>query len=85
MEQNWKCGGLLPSAMALKASLSRRPGTSPEPTMLTPYQRDLLLQGEKEIDESLANSQGLRALLRRLGRESEPAEMGTPPQETRQP
>jgi Protein of unknown function DUF262 len=53
MEDSLKNGGSLPSAMALKNSLSQKPDTSPESTMLTPYQKDLLLQGEHEIDESL--------------------------------
>src|SRR6266851_1314346 len=53
MENNLKNGGSLPSATALRDSLNRKPDTSPESTMLTPYQKDLLLQGEHEIDESL--------------------------------
>src|SRR5438128_10800364 len=53
MENSLKNGGSLPSATALKDSLSQKPDTSPESTMLTPYQKDLLLQGEREIDESL--------------------------------
>src|SRR5438045_4733843 len=53
MENSLKNGGLLPSATALKDSLNQKPDTSPESTMLTPYQKDLLLQGEREIDESL--------------------------------
>ena len=66
METDWKLGGLLPSAIALRDSLNQKPDTSPESTMLTPYQIDLLLQGEKEIDESLANSPRLQALVKRL-------------------
>ena len=53
MENNLKNGGLLLSATALKDSLIQKPDTSPESTMLTPYQKDLLLQGEREIDDSL--------------------------------
>ena len=53
MEANLKSGGLLPSAMALKNSLSQKPDTSSEQTMLTSYQRELLLRGEKEIDGHL--------------------------------
>ena len=68
MEQNLKHGGLLPSAIALKDSLNRKPGTSQEPTMLTSYQKELLRQFEREIDESLAKSPRLNALLKRLGR-----------------
>src|SRR5215467_3819428 len=54
MEANLKNGGLLPSAIALRDSLNQRPATSSEQTMLTSYQRELLLRGEKEIDERLA-------------------------------
>jgi hypothetical protein len=46
--------------------------------MLTPYQQDLLLRLEGEIDESLANSPRLRALLKRLGRENESTDVGLP-------
>src|SRR5579884_3879606 len=53
MEQSLKNGGLLPSATALKNSLNQKRAISDEPTMLTPYQSDLLLQGEQEIDESV--------------------------------
>jgi len=53
MENSLKNGGLLPSATALRDSLNLKPDTSLESTMLTPYQKDLLLQGEHEIDESL--------------------------------
>ena len=41
--------------------------------MLTSYQRELLLQFEKEIDDSVADSPRLHALLKRLGRESDDA------------
>jgi hypothetical protein len=53
MENGLKNGGSLPSATALRDSLNQKSDTSPESTMLTPYQKDLLLQGEGEIDESL--------------------------------
>jgi Protein of unknown function DUF262 len=53
MEKDLKNGGSLASATALKDSLNQRHDTSPESTMLTPYQKDLLLQGEHEIDEVL--------------------------------
>jgi hypothetical protein len=66
METNLSNGGLLPSAMALKDSLSQKPDTSPEPTMLTAYQQELLRQLENEIDEYLAKSSHLDALLSRL-------------------
>jgi hypothetical protein len=56
METNSNNGGLIPSAIALIASLNQKPATSPEPTMLTPYQLELLRQGEKEIDECLAKA-----------------------------
>lgn len=49
MEQNSRPGGLLPSAMALKDSLNQKHGISREPTMLTPYQIELLRQLEREI------------------------------------
>jgi hypothetical protein len=54
MEESLKNGGLLPSATALKNSLNQKPDISDEPTMLTPFQSDLLLQGEQEIDESVS-------------------------------
>jgi hypothetical protein len=53
MENSLKDGGSLPSAIALKDSLNQKLDTLPGSTMLTPYQKDLLLQGEGEIDESL--------------------------------
>lgn len=53
METNSNNGGLLPSAIALKDSLNQKPSTSTEQTMLTSYQKELLLQGEREIDERL--------------------------------
>jgi hypothetical protein len=68
MDQTLKTGGLLPSAMALKASLNQKPGTSQEPAMLTSYQRELLLQFEQEIDDTLTDSPRLDALMKRLGR-----------------
>ena len=66
MEPNLNNGGLLPSAMALKDSLSQKPHTSPEPTILTAYQQELLRQLENEIDEYLAQSSQLDAFLSRL-------------------
>jgi hypothetical protein len=66
MEQISNSGALLPSAMALKDSLSQYPDTSPEPTMLTAYQQELLRQLENEIDEYLAQSSHLDAFLSRL-------------------
>jgi hypothetical protein len=66
MEPNLNNGGLLPSAMALKDSLSQKPDISPEPTMLTAYQQELLRQLENEIDEYLAQSSHLDAFLSRL-------------------
>lgn len=56
METNSNNGGLPPSAMALKNSLSQKPATSFEQTMLTPSQQELLRQFEQEIDEYLAKS-----------------------------
>jgi len=53
MDENLKNGGLPLSATALKVSLNRKLGTSRDPAMLTRYERDLLLQGEQEIDEIL--------------------------------
>lgn len=66
MESNSNNGGMLPSAIALKDSLSQKPDTSLEPTMLTPYQQVLLRRLEIEIDEFLAQSPRLDALLARL-------------------
>src|SRR5262249_8906843 len=57
MEESLKNGGRLPSATALKSSLNQKPGILDEPTMLTPFQNDLLLQGEQEIDESIGESE----------------------------
>lgn len=51
---NSKLGGVLPSAMALNASLNQRLGTSQEPTMLTPSEQKLLRQVEEEVDEENA-------------------------------
>ena len=62
METNSNNGGLLPSAMALKNSLSQKPATSFEQTMLTPSQQELLRQFEREIDEYFAKSPQLDAL-----------------------
>jgi hypothetical protein len=66
MEPDSNNGGMLPSAIALKDSLSQKPDTSLEPTMLTPYQQELLRQLEREIDEFIAHSTHLDALLARL-------------------
>ncbi len=66
MELNLNNGGLLPSAMALKDSLNQKPDISLEPTMLTPYQQELLRQLENEIEEYFAQSVQLDALLLRL-------------------
>lgn len=66
METNSNNGGVPPSAMALKDSLSQKPDTSSDPTMLTPYQLELLRQGEKEIDEYLAKSIQLDEQLARV-------------------
>ena len=66
MEPNLNNDGLLPSAMALKDSLSQNLDTSPESTMLTAYQQELLRQLENEIDEYLAKSSHLDAFLSRL-------------------
>jgi hypothetical protein len=66
MEPNLNNGALLPSAMALKDSLSQKPDISPEPTMLTGYQQELLLRLESEIDEYIAQSSHLDAFLSRL-------------------
>lgn len=56
MDENLKNGGLPLSATALKDSLNQRPDTSQDPRMLTQYERDLLLQGEQDIDEVLQES-----------------------------
>jgi len=66
METNSNNGGVPPSALALKDSLNQKPDTSSDPTMLTPSQLELLRQGVKEIDEYLAKSSRLDALLARF-------------------
>jgi hypothetical protein len=66
MEPSSDNGALLPSAMALKDSLSQMPDVSPESTMLTADQQELLRQFENEIDEYLAQSSHLDAFLSRL-------------------
>jgi hypothetical protein len=66
MEPNLNNDGLLPSAIALKDSLSQTLDTSTESTMLTAYQQELLRQLENEIDEYLAKSSHLDAFLSRL-------------------
>lgn len=66
METNSNNGGMLPSAIALRDSLSQSADTSPAPMMLTPYQQELLRQVESEIDEYLAQSSHLDALISRL-------------------
>ncbi len=66
MEPNSNNGGLLPSAMALKDSLSPKPATLPEQMMLTPYQQELLRRLEEEIDEYIARTAKLDALLARV-------------------
>ena len=66
MEPNSNNGALLPSALALKDSLSQKPDVSPESTMLTADQQELLRQFENEIDEYLAQSSHLDAFLSRL-------------------
>ena len=52
----WKNGGLIPSATALKNSQSLKLATSSESTTLTQSEKDLLMQGEQEIDELLEDS-----------------------------
>ncbi len=66
METNSNNGGVPPSALALRDSLNQKPDTSSDPTMLTPYQLELLRQGVKEIDEYLAKSLKLDAPTERL-------------------
>ncbi len=66
METNLTSDGLLPSAKALKDSLSQKPVTSFEETMLTPYQLELLRRFEVEIDEYFANWTRLDALIARF-------------------
>jgi len=68
MEPNLNNGGMTPSAMALKDSLSQRPDTSPGLMLLTPYQKELLLQAQKEIDERLDQSPRLKSLMERMRR-----------------
>ncbi len=66
MEKNSNNGGLLPSAIALNASLNQRLGTSQEPTMLTPSEQELLRQAADEVEAYLDQSNRLKALLARL-------------------
>lgn len=66
METNSNNGGLLPSAMALKDSLSQKPATSSALRMLTPLQQELLRQWENEVDERLAKSSRLDELIARF-------------------
>lgn len=70
MESNLNDGGMTPSAMALKDSLSQKPDTSSGLIMLTPYQRELLLQAQNEIDERLDRSPRLKSLIERMRREA---------------
>ena len=66
MEPNLKNGGMLPSAIALKDSLSQKPAISSGLEMLTASQLDLLRLSQIEIDERVNNSVRLAALLSRL-------------------
>jgi hypothetical protein len=66
MDKNSKTGGMLPSAIALNAALKARLGDSQEPTMLTPYELELLRQVGKEVDEYLDGSERLKAFLERM-------------------
>ena len=66
MEKNLKTGGVPPSVTALNASLNQRLGTSQEPTMLTPYEQELLRQVGEEVDAQIEQSDDLKALLARL-------------------
>lgn len=66
METNSKTGGVLPSVMALNASLNQRLGTSHEPTMLTPYEQKLLRQAGEEADALFEQSSRLTVMLTRL-------------------
>ena len=56
MANNLKNGGLPLSATALTDSLSLKRDISSDPTMLTRRQRELLRQGEMEIDQVLDES-----------------------------
>lgn len=66
METNLNSGGIPPSAMALKDSLSRKLATSFEETMLSQSQLELLRQLEKEVDDYLDKSSRLTALQMRF-------------------
>lgn len=57
MANNLKNGGLIPSATALTGSPNQRRGTSRESTALTTSEKELLLQGEQEIDELLSEDE----------------------------
>lgn len=76
MEPNSNNGGMTPSAMALKDSLSQRPDTSSGLIMLTPYQKELLLRAQKEIDERLDRSPRLKSLMERVRRAAGAMESG---------
>jgi hypothetical protein len=76
MELNLNNGGMTPSAMALKDSLSQKPDTSPGLTMLTPYQKELLLRAQQEIDDQLDKSQRLKSLIDRMRRAAAAIESG---------
>jgi hypothetical protein len=76
MEPILNNGGMTPSAMALKDSLSQRPDTSPGLMMLTPYQKELLLRAQKEIDERLDRSPRLKSLIERMRRAATAIESG---------
>ncbi|MGH9937683.1 MAG: hypothetical protein ACREAM_15660 [Blastocatellia bacterium] len=76
MELNLNNGGMTPSAMALKDSLSQRPDTSSGLMMLTPYQKELLLRAQKEIDERLDRSPRLKSLIEGMRRASAAIESG---------
>jgi hypothetical protein len=62
--------------MALKDSLSQRPDISPGLMMLTPYQKELLLRAQIEIDERLDRSPRLTSLIERMRRAAAAIESG---------
>jgi hypothetical protein len=53
MADSLKNGGLIPSATALSTLQNQKLGTSPESNLLSQSEKDLLMQGEQEIDDLL--------------------------------
>ena len=56
MALSLKNGGLIPSATVLRDSQNQKHGISRESTALTQLEKELLRQGEQEIDDLLEDS-----------------------------